>query len=57
MSERWRDRYDSWKLADPDDCEDDDGRDLDAEREAAAEERAERMREDQMFDRDGRDEW
>ena len=57
MSERWRDRYDSWKLAVPDDEDDDDGRDLEAEREAAAEERAERMREDQMFDRDGRDEW
>lgn len=61
MSEAWRDGYDSWKLATPDDPElDEDGepvdRDfLDAQAEAVAEERAERAREDAMFDRE--EEW
>ena len=57
----WRDRYDSWKTdagsryADvvlDEDGEPVDQDTLDAQAEAAAEERAERQREDAMFDRD-----
>lgn len=56
MSERWRDTYDSWKLASgntvyvDEDGEPVDQDTLDAQAEAAAEERAERQREDAMFD-------
>ena len=67
MSEQWRDRYDSWKLAPgstvyaDEQAVDEDGEpidqdELDAQAEAAAEERAERQREDAMFDREDRDE-
>ena len=61
MSEAWRDRYDSWKTdADTryaDVVLDEDGEpidqdELDARAEDAAIERAERQREDMMFDRD-----
>ena len=61
MSERWRDHYDSWKLAPgntvfvDEDGEEIDQDDLDARAEAAAEDRAERQREDAMFDREDRD--
>jgi hypothetical protein len=56
MSERWRDHYDSWKLAPgntvyvDEDGEPVDQDELDAQAEAAAEARAEREREDRMFD-------
>lgn len=59
----WRNRYDSWKLASPSEPElDEDGEpidqdELDAQAEAAAEERAERQREDMMFDRDSQEDW
>ncbi len=66
MSERWRNHYDSWKLASGNtryasEAVDEDGEpsgqdELDARAEAAAEERAERQREDAMFDREDRDE-
>lgn len=63
MSEAWRNHYDSWKLKGPFDWMvlDEDGEpidqdELDARAEAAAEERAERAREDMMFDREDRDE-
>ena len=65
MSERWRDHYDSWKTNAgtryvtevlDDDGEPIDPDELDAQAEAAAEERAERAREDMMFDREDRDE-
>ena len=61
MSERWRDHYDSWKLAPGNTIYDEDGNEadldeLEAQAEAAAEERAERAREDAMFDREDRDE-
>jgi len=62
MSERWRDHYDSWKLAPgntvyvDEDGDEVDQDELDARAEAAAEERAERQREDAMFDREDRDE-
>lgn len=65
MSERWRDHYDRWKLDAPDNGDDvqldEDGEPidqdrLDAEAEAAAEARAERLREEMMFDRDEREE-
>lgn len=61
MSERWRDQYDAWRLSGPPEPEyDEDGEPIDrdrlaAEAEAAAEERAERRREDMMFDRDNRE--
>jgi len=65
MSEAWRNHYDSWKLAASgtfrtipldEDGEPIDQDELDAQAEAAAEERAERAREDMMFDREDRDE-
>jgi hypothetical protein len=62
MSERWRDHYDSWKPAPgntvyvDEDGEEHDQDELDAQAEAAAEELAERQREDAMFDREDRDE-
>jgi len=66
MSERWRDHYDSWKVAYPGNTRypevlDEDGEPvdqdmLDAQAEDAAIERAERQREDAMFDREDRDE-
>lgn len=65
MTERWRDHYDSWKTdagtryADvvlDEDGEPVDQDQLDAQAEAAAEDRAERAREDAMFDREDRDE-
>lgn len=62
MTEHWRDHYDSWKLASgntvyvDEDGEEVDQDELDAQAEAAAEERAERQREDAMFDREDRDE-
>lgn len=59
MSEHWRLNYDRWKTTTPDDdmVLDEDGEpvdqdELDAQAEAAAEDRAEREREDMMFDRD-----
>lgn len=59
MSETWRLNYDRWKLTTPDDdvLLDEDGEPidqdtLDAQAEDAAIERAERQREDMMFDRD-----
>ena len=61
MPDRWRDTYDSWKTgADTRYAEvvlDEDGEpvdqdELDARAEDAAIERAERLREDRMFDRD-----
>ena len=62
--EGWRDHYDLWKTSPQYDepVLDEDGEPvdqdwLDAQAEAAAEERAERMREDMMFDRDDREEW
>lgn len=55
MNEAWRTHYDSWKLAGPPDGgEEVDQDELDARAEAAAEERAERAREDHMFDEDDR---
>ena len=63
MTDQWRNHYDRWRLASPPEpVLDDDGNEidqdeLDARAEAAAEERAERMREDMMFDRDDRDDW
>jgi hypothetical protein len=65
MSERWRNHYDGWKLIERDTTTrnmlDEDGEpidqdELDAQAEAAAEERAERQREDAIFDREDRDE-
>ncbi len=66
MSERWRNLYDSWKLAPgntryAEELVDEDGEpidpdELEAQAEAAAEARAERMREDMMFDRENWDE-
>lgn len=60
MSDAWREHYDSWKLA-PGVMEygDDDDPDAtwEAQAEEAAEDRAERAREDAMFDRDDREEW
>ena len=62
MSESWRNHYDSWKLAPGNTVYvDEDGNEadldeLEAQAEAAAEERAERAREDAMFDREDRDE-
>jgi hypothetical protein len=61
VSERWRDHYDTWRLAAPPEGPvDEDGEPIDvdrleAEAEAAAEARAERMREDMMFDRESWD--
>lgn len=58
MSDQWRNHYDSWKLASginvyvDEDGEEHDQDELDARAEAAAEERAERQREDAMFDHD-----
>lgn len=55
MSEAWRNHYDKWRLASPpegpldEDGEPIDQDELDARAEAAAEERAEREREDRMF--------
>jgi hypothetical protein len=65
MSEAWRNHYDSWKLAPgiteyaelDEDGEPIDQDELDARAEAAAEERAERQREDRMFDRDSEEDW
>lgn len=63
MTEAWRNHYDTWKLAGPPEPEyDDDGEpvdpdELEAQREAAAEARAERQREDMMFDRDSQEDW
>jgi hypothetical protein len=63
MTDAWRNHYDRWRLASPPEGPlDDDGNEidqdeLDARAEAAAEERAEREREDMMFDRDDRDDW
>jgi len=63
MSDRWRNHYDRWKLAGlPEPALDEDGElieqeELDARAEDAAIERAERMREDMMFDRDEREDW
>jgi len=63
MTDQWRNHYDRWRLASPpkpvldEDGEPIDQDELDARAEAAAEERAERMREDMMFDRDDRDDW
>lgn len=72
MSEAWRDGYDGWKLRAPDDefiytgthtwVEDEDGELVDAEELAAREEdaaieKAERQREDEMFDRDSWEDW
>jgi hypothetical protein len=65
MSERWRDHYDSWKTNAgtryateelDEDGEPIDPDELEARAEAAAEERAERQREDMMFDRESWDE-
>lgn len=61
MTEQWRNHYDSWKLAPGNTVYDEDGEpvdqdQLDAQAEAAAEDRAERAREDAMFDREDRDE-
>lgn len=64
MSERWRDHYDSWKTGAgtryaevlDEDGEPVDQDEFDAQAEAAAEERAERQREDAMFDADDREE-
>lgn len=61
MSDAWRNHYDRWRLASPPEPPvDEDGEPidqdwLDAQAEAAAEERAERAREDRMFDRDEED--
>jgi len=59
MSDQWRDRYDRWKTDGPgthvvldEDGEPVDQDELDAQAEDAAIERAERQREDMMFDRD-----
>ena len=62
MSERWRDHYDSWKLAPGNTLYDEDGEPvdqdaLDAQAEEAAEARAEQQREDAMFDEPEREEW
>ena len=63
MTDTWRNHYDRWRLAPPpeppldEDGEPIDQDDLDARAESAAEERAERQREDMMFDRDDREEW
>lgn len=63
MTDNWRNHYDSWKLATgitvyvDEDGNEIDQDELDAQAEAAAEERAERQREDAMFDRDDREEW
>jgi hypothetical protein len=65
MSDQWRDRYDSWKTdagtryADvlDEDGEPVDQDTLDAQAEDAAIERAERQREDMMFDAPEREEW
>jgi hypothetical protein len=61
MTEQWRDRYDSWKLAPGNTVYDEDGEPvdqdaLDAAAEDAAEARAERQREDAMFDAPEREE-
>jgi len=66
VSDRWRDTYDVYKLASghtlyarvyvDEDGEPVDQDELDAQAEAAAEDRAERLREDMMFDREDRDE-
>jgi hypothetical protein len=59
----WRNHYDSWKTGFASEPEvDEDGEpidqdELDAQAEAAAEERAERQREDMMFDRDSQEDW
>lgn len=64
MSEAWRNHYDRWKFTPPhftapydEDGEPIDQDELDAQAEAAAEERAERQREDMMFDRDSQEDW
>jgi len=66
MSEQWRDRYDSWKTdagtQHADVVLDEDGEPIDPDEEAAraedaAIERAERQREDMMFDRDSQEDW
>jgi hypothetical protein len=63
MSEQWRNHYDSWKLSSgntvyvDEDGNEVDQDELDARAEAAAEERAERQREDAMFDEPEREEW
>lgn len=60
MNERWRDTYDFWKQRKISPLDEDgepvDQDRLDAEAEAPAEARAERAREDMMFDREDRDE-
>ena len=61
-SESWRNHYDSWKLTSGNTIYDEDGNEgdleeLEAQAEAAAEERAERQREDMMFDEPEREEW
>ena len=63
MPDTWRNHYDRYKLAhaEGDDVQlDEDGEpidqdELDAQAEAAAEDRVERQREDVMFDREGWD--
>jgi hypothetical protein len=63
MTEAWRNHYDRWRLASPpegpldEDGEPIDQDELEAQAEDAAIERAERQREDMMFDRDDREEW
>jgi len=58
MNEAWRNQYDSYRLAAPpepvldEDGEPVDQDELDAQAEDAAIERAERMRENMMFDRE-----
>ena len=62
MSDQWRNHYDRYRLASPpepvldEDGEPIDEDELDARAEDAAIERAERAREDAMFDREDRDE-
>jgi hypothetical protein len=50
VSEAWRTHYDRWRLASPPEDDEVDQDELDARAEDAAIERAERQREDQMFD-------
>ena len=63
MTDAWRNHYDSWKTgfaAEPELDEDGEPIDqdtLDAQAEDAAIERAERQREDMMFDRDSQEDW